>query len=296
MEIDVSLVGKNIQCLRTTHKESKTDLAKALHVRVSAITNYEKGDRLPERTILSDIAKHYNITEDQLLHEKFSEEIEIDLSVSKLIEASDFLFPFVTTEKAMKNDHFARAHRFYKEISEKSKRLQGITLYEFEKITTELDEAEKDDSIIEEVSANTLALWYVFISSTLMFWRSIADQTATSKLVIESDKRISHQYKGIEIDKKGLEAFEEIIRNPELLQEIEEKKRIVVNSTRWSQLGYYYMALGFLCNDVRNDLSASLNKTIGEQLMISLASVGNPHAQLFVKTSRDMAKLKHHSA
>ena len=69
-------LGENIRGLRRLYGETQLDLAIAIDVKPTTISNYEMGERLPERTIERDvlirIAKHYMITEDELLNGDFS--------------------------------------------------------------------------------------------------------------------------------------------------------------------------------------------------------------------------------
>ena len=62
----------NIRGLRKTFGESITDLALAIGVGNTAVSNYELGDRIPDRNVLKRIAKHYHITENELVHGDYS--------------------------------------------------------------------------------------------------------------------------------------------------------------------------------------------------------------------------------
>ena len=62
----------NIRGLRKTFGESITDLALAIGVGNTAVSNYELGDRIPDRDVLKRIAKHYHITENELVHGDYS--------------------------------------------------------------------------------------------------------------------------------------------------------------------------------------------------------------------------------
>ena len=163
-------------------------------------------------------------------------------------------------------------------------------MYEFERAFEELEKAEDDERIIEPISVNTLALWYLFLAGTKVVCKEIADNTAIVNLLVKSDELFKREISSVEIDKNDVDELEKIFKDQDIVKEIAEKKRIAVNSEKLSKIGYYYLALGYLYDDVNNELPASLNKTIGEQMMISLADVGNPYAQRFMKTVKKMIR------
>lgn len=53
--------------LRQQHNETSRDLARALDVSFSAISNYQLGKRTPDIVFLQKVAQHFNVTTDYLL-------------------------------------------------------------------------------------------------------------------------------------------------------------------------------------------------------------------------------------
>ena len=51
-------LGANIRGLRKGYGETQLDLAMTIGVEKTAISNYELGERIPERDVLIKIAKH----------------------------------------------------------------------------------------------------------------------------------------------------------------------------------------------------------------------------------------------
>ncbi len=101
---DVDRIKNNIRTLREYYSESHGDLARAIGVRTSSITNYEKlaNGRLPDQEKLIAIAQHYRITVDELLNQEIKlnpiDDVSIHSEDTKDIIGkylSD-LIPFVT--------------------------------------------------------------------------------------------------------------------------------------------------------------------------------------------------------
>ena len=65
-------LSSNIKSLRRVYGEEQLDLANAIGLTIPAVSNYERGERIPKRDIIARIAKHYRITEDELLYSDLS--------------------------------------------------------------------------------------------------------------------------------------------------------------------------------------------------------------------------------
>lgn len=64
---DNFFLNTNIKFLRKLHKESQEKLGNVINKKDSTIGNYEKGIRNPDYIDLYFIAKHYDITVDDLI-------------------------------------------------------------------------------------------------------------------------------------------------------------------------------------------------------------------------------------
>lgn len=60
-------LGEKIKALRTAKKMSQKDLAENIGIAKSVISFYESDDRCPSYTVLTKIAKIFNVTTDYLL-------------------------------------------------------------------------------------------------------------------------------------------------------------------------------------------------------------------------------------
>lgn len=70
-----SLMARNIGCLRELYGEERADLAEAIGLSESAISNYENDIRSPQRDELFLIAQHYNVSVNDILNYDFSHEV-----------------------------------------------------------------------------------------------------------------------------------------------------------------------------------------------------------------------------
>lgn len=68
--------------LRQQHNETSRDLARALDVSFSAISNYQLGKRTPDIIFLQKVARHYNVSADYLLGLSDVKSTEQDMKIA----------------------------------------------------------------------------------------------------------------------------------------------------------------------------------------------------------------------
>ena len=61
------MIGDKIRELRSIHRMSQTDLAKAIHVSQQAITKWENGKSEPSSTAINQLANYFDVSSDYLL-------------------------------------------------------------------------------------------------------------------------------------------------------------------------------------------------------------------------------------
>lgn len=64
-----SSLGRRLKELRAQSSETQAEIAKCLGITVPAYSNYEVDKRKPERDILIDLAKHFDVSIDYLVGE-----------------------------------------------------------------------------------------------------------------------------------------------------------------------------------------------------------------------------------
>lgn len=74
--IDVKLtVGKNLTALRQAHKMTQSELAEKLNYSDKAISKWERGESIPDVSVLKSIADLFGVTVDYLLQEDHEEHV-----------------------------------------------------------------------------------------------------------------------------------------------------------------------------------------------------------------------------
>lgn len=81
------MIGDKLRELRSIHKMSQTDLAKAIHVSQQAITKWENGKSEPSASAVNDIANYFNVSSDYLLGRTSDETPNKNLSKNQKLVA-----------------------------------------------------------------------------------------------------------------------------------------------------------------------------------------------------------------
>lgn len=81
------MIGDKIRELRSIHRMSQVDLAKAIHVSQQAITKWETGKSEPSSSAINDIANYFNVSSDYLLGRTSSKLPDKDMSTNQKLIA-----------------------------------------------------------------------------------------------------------------------------------------------------------------------------------------------------------------
>ena len=105
--------------MRKSYNETASDLADAVGVGKSAISEYETGSRgkIPPRNVLVNTAKHYGVTVDDLIEGDFTGCGLGDLSKITYQSVQNLtyeLFPLISSSKALRNGNFKKAYDLHK--------------------------------------------------------------------------------------------------------------------------------------------------------------------------------------
>ena len=66
-------------------------------------------------------------------------------------------------------------------------------------------------------------------------------------------------------------------------------QNLLKHSSKYSELGDYYLALQYAWNIVENELPLEFNLRVGAEMMSTLISVGNPYAARFMQVQLEMS-------
>ena len=76
-------LGERLQEQRTTHKLSQREVALALNVSPTVISNYEKGERTPSLEMLIALARFYHCSTDYLVEKPNANTINVSMLTDK---------------------------------------------------------------------------------------------------------------------------------------------------------------------------------------------------------------------
>ena len=279
---DPARLGANIRSLRLAYGETQEQLGEAIHVEKNTVSYYETGKRRIDNETLSAIANYYMISVEELLFSDLTNINKISIDNKAFLKNIDTILPIISSEKAMENENFQNAVNLHKSL------YKQLSSGDFD-ISKEIDmcidfyiDAEMDDTIKAEVSANHIALDYLmmFIMNSAIF--ILTNQSAAIKQVISRDSKAKNIISDIDSFKPDIMAFLSGC-DDETQKEIDSNLIIIKESNKWSDLAYYYLALKYILNLVDNGLDWNINKRIGAEMMKSYASINNVYAAHFIE-------------
>lgn len=280
---DYYQLGLNIAALRKAHGENQMDLAASVGVTKSAISNYETGQRIPQRDVLNAISKHYNIPVSRLMHGDVSEYSlkNIPINDASIIRMSiETMFPLVCTGDAMGNKHFKEAMKMHNNIKEAV--YSGIKSPEaFAKYLADC-ESLYEKSIEDGVcAAHANLLWWPFfiLVGSAVFSADAID----SMSLVSKDKTVLDFYKLImpSVDRYD-EAWE--IKKQEWIEHYREDICTHLyylkqsSDSSLSAIADYYIALGYTYCLLNPDLISAESRIVGQEMMNVCYSMDNPYA------------------
>ena len=286
----MSKIAKNIRDIRKAHGETQSDLASAINVSETAVGNYETGARQPDMQTIQAIAEHYGFPVDRLLNEDFSQ-MDFKLSTLTWEKAMDVMavqFPIICTDKAMQDSNFAEGYRRTQEIWSKVKEGQaGIMRSFIESAFQKYEDAIIDNNELVEAVANTL--WLTFLVYALMpdehsvkmgeavlFGKSLKKDFVKSYVLKDANP----------ISKENAENKRAYVADSQ--ETVIALIRILKESDEYADLADYYMALRYVIGMVANDYSDDLNKTIGMEMLLSFAELGNKYVINYFKAIKNL--------
>jgi len=276
-------IGRNIRDLRNGFGETQEELGNILGRGKTAISMFESGERQIDNKDIQKIAFHYGIPIDALLNGDFSnfklnEAFFTDENLfSYMVES----FPYVYSEKAMKDPYFAQGYYMTEEIMAET-RNSGVFL-----VDTYIDALEAYYLSVElskttESAVNILCLTYSnFVSICDYYDNKFADTVADGMI---ADKRFLPKY----LLKDESDANEEATKvkkdyaedvNADILEFIELAKR----TKKYADIADYYLALGYVCGLFDSEYGEIFNKGIGSVMMSSFAKIGNKYAKRYLE-------------
>ena len=276
-------LGNNIRALRTAYGETQEELQFALGLNSkSTVSQYETGKQLPLQEIRAKIASHYRITEDELLNGDVSaRKLRPDFFVNEkiLLKMLWEILPVACSEEALDDADFYRGYKAHLRAVDDLKAGRELNERNFD-ICADAYQRAFDAHGIPEAAAN-LFWWALFwwgcvcvpegSESTRrdlrngMGWREYLKRFCLPDSVSEEETKYAKQ--------EYLHGMEEL-----LLPLLSCMRRVPCRAP----LAEYYTALRYSVGLVENSLSESLNRTVGLEMMRSLADQGNAYAKKYM--------------
>ena len=286
---DYPYLSSNIKHLRQVYGDSQLVLANALGLTIPAISNYERGERIPKPEIIAKIAKRYRITVDDLFYHDFSNMKKLaerpfyNLSLNS--KAMEVLFPLITTPCSLENENFKLAydlHAKYLALVRDEVPLPESIEEDIPRCL-ELYKKSCEEGIVEG-AANRLSI---------VMMMGVLSNIATSYLLENLD---FFRKKGCTMKDFFQSGYLPTLDDPpdEDIDALEVLKREFLNdyeaqilidihylkhSPKYVDLGDYYFALRYMFDLCSNSQSSEQNASIGAELMSVYSVMRNPFAR-----------------
>ncbi len=152
-------IGRLISKLRKEHNLTQVELADQLGISYQAVSNWERGDSMPDISKLSELATIFNVSIDELLgHTKQADTIK-EIIADKVVDVKDLdeetlqdVLPLVKPKQVEKNIDFS-----------------NVTFEQLKSVAPFIDEKILDEAVLEsldDVSVNDIVSLAPFMSST----------------------------------------------------------------------------------------------------------------------------------
>ncbi|MCR5417870.1 MAG: helix-turn-helix transcriptional regulator [Lachnospiraceae bacterium] len=273
-----NILGRNIQHLRKMHGETLAELGESVHLRNTAIKNYESGERDPKPQVLAALAKHYGKTVDELLNCDLTELGDQKFSIHGLqgmIELWKILIPLSSSDAALQNNNFKKAYEKCCSIMEsfsKNEPVMGRIVSDCFDLYSSA--AEEDD--LPEAAANIM--WLLFLEWSQILDKNMMEaftsilyprtnQPSSNKIIMRTRNNTSEDV--IEKRKRFIDDLDDAAM--EIIKELKHRPG-------WENLGDYYLGLKYLTGMVDSGLSQEMNEAVGMQMLISQVHMDNIYA------------------
>ena len=267
----------NLRNLRRAYGETQEQLGTVIYTEKNTISSYENGHRMPSEKTLSDIAKHYMISVEELLYSDLTDLESVDLNYEILWKRIDELFPVVTSGRALQNKDFNSALNAHKALYKNLRMLRTDNLDNIPICLAGYRKAFSEEDIKVEVAADFVALWLmaklitavpvIINDRPALLYQAARKDEAVKKIIENNDS-------SVEEDLAGMRGY----LDEEMTEMIPEMLILIKKSKEWSDLADYYLALQYICNVVENGLDWEFNRRIGIEMLMALASVENEYA------------------
>ncbi len=281
-------LGVNIRALRKAYGETQEELGVALNVEKNTVSYYENGKREPNKDMLTEIAKHFMVSVEELMYCDLSDIGSITVDNNAFWKNIDIILPIVLSDEALENEHFKKAYKFHRAFYDELRKISMDSIDHIDVCFDEYLEAYEDGRIKPEAAANFLAIWNLMLMMIKTAPLAMKNRSAALMQVAARDPKTRQIIDNPNPDfEKDAEEAAAGFDDPEMTELIEEMKTTVKRSYKWADLADYYLALQYIWNIVDNEMGWDFNRRVGAEMLNAFVSVGNVYAARFLKYSLD---------
>ena len=292
-------LGNNIKVLRKVWGERQEDLAYAIGLTCessnnSRLSNYEHGIRYPDPEIITKIAKHYRITEQELMYRDLTVSGILSLtkepSKESIQQSLEVLFPLTVTDDALKNKNFSKAYEIQKELYKCFVEKNDFNENNYD-VCCELYKKAFEEGILE-AAANHLSLVILLGCSLYILTPELCGNIEYLDVKICNLKDLVRYGFLPSFTDNTEDEYKEIddVRNDYVCC----NNKIIltyINKLKYSKvyqsLGDYFLALRQMLGLVNNSLTLENNYTIGYEMLRAFSSIGNKYARNFFEIEKN---------
>lgn len=284
-----SMIGGNIRSLREFYGETQQQLADALNVEHSAISNYENNIRTPDPAKLNAIAKHFSVSVEQLIHSDLSKIGKSNYDEMIYWKNIEKTFPIVASKAAYKNESFKKALIYHKALYRGIHHLEwdalhlinqfvGVYIDYIEKCLDYYIEAYKNEESKLEAAVNYIAIIFLVDSTIIASQNVKSNRPAILKLVTSKSRRIEQFFNIHNSESKDDSDITSFLDEQDIFNTIKTMLTELKHSKEYSDIADYYLALQYLNGLIDNGMPLELKTVVGNEMINSLIFVGNTYA------------------
>lgn len=290
----MNYLATNLKHLRKSYGETQEELANALHLEKSTISQYENGSRKPDEEILKRIAKRYGVTMDLLLYEDLSSVLDM-LAYYSNIDSNSLttarLYPIYNLDKRFdtKTIRAFEAHKrlLFGSSEEKDELDIDLIIEAYDEAYNKFD-IDSDEFLV--IAVNLLSLYLLLYS--FIFNEASVKQV---KDFLLKDKKSKKEISSFVLNVVLPSFNDNEVRTPQFKRDLNEGLlyliEILKESRKYSKVADYFFALRYIINLVDNDYDYATNQLIGTELINGLSKLNNPYAKQFIQIGKKVHKL-----
>ena len=285
MKINYNRLGLNINYLRRKFDQTLLDLANDTGISVTALSQYETGTVIPPRDRIIIIAKHFRITENELIFGDYSNSTNIASLPVNNKKRDKIMFekmlPLICTDKAMENENFKTAFNTHKLLYDLILSGEDFDIVKYN-LCLEFYKKSREEGITEGTANHLWLLMFlgfflsIVNSSLLNAIKSLHGKEGTMKDIIDGIL-----YSVCDEEDKENKMYADVKK--EFVKENQADMKIDIallkKSKKYADLGDYFLAFMYVFGLIENDKTPEANSSVGYEMLYIFKILGNPYVK-----------------